>query len=83
MDVLWTMAAFVALQIAAIVVVRAFPAVLTVTLTKGIEHRYAARLSRLKADWDARYLTLKSSVDFLSASQSDLRMRAITSVESL
>ena len=62
---------------------RTFPAVLTATLTKGIEHQYATSLSKLKADLDARYSTLKSSVDFLSASQSDLRTRAITSVESL
>ena len=73
----------VVVNVAWTLLVRTFPAVLTATLTKGIEHQYATRLSRLKADWDARYSTLKSSVDFLSASQSDLRARSITSVESL
>lgn len=82
MDVLLIPAVFVVLQIVTVVVVRVVPTILTTTLTKEIEHRYSARLSELKADLDARYSTLKSSVDFLSASQSDLRTRAIASVES-
>ena len=73
----------VVVNVAWTLLVRTVPAVLTATLTKSIEHQYATSLSRLKADWDARYSTLKSSVDFLSASQSDLRARSITSVESL
>ena len=82
-DLLVVVVVVVVVNVAWTLLVRTFPAVLTATLTKGIEHRYATRLSRLKADLDARYSTLKSSVDFLSASQSDLRTRAITSVESL
>lgn len=73
----------VVVNVAWTLLARTFPAVLTAKLTKGIEHGHATELSRLKADLDARYSTLKSSVDFLSASQSDLRTRAITSVESL
>ena len=83
MDILWTTATFVVLQIAVLAVVRVFPAVLTTALTKRVEHRYSARLAELKADLDARYSTLKSAVDFISASQSDLRTRAIASVEAL
>ena len=82
-DLLVLVVVVVVVNVAWTLLVRTFPAVLTATLTKGIEHRYATRLSRLKADLDARYSTLKSSVDFLSASQSYLRTRAITSVESL
>ena len=82
-DLLVVVVVVVIVNVAWTLLVRMFPAVLTATLTKGIEHRYATRLSRLKGDLDARYSTLKSSVDFLSASQSDLRTRAITSVESL
>ena len=82
-DLLVVVVVAVVVNVAWTLLVRTFPAVLTATLTKGIEHRYATRLSRLKADWDARYSTLKSSVDFLSASQSDLRTRSISSVESL
>ena len=82
-DLVVVVVVVVVVNVAWTLLVRTFPAVLTATLTKGIEHGYATRLSRLKADLDARYSTLKSSVDFLSASQSDLRTRAITSVESL
>ena len=82
-DLLVVVVVAVVVNVAWTLLVRTFPAVLTETLTKGIEHRYATRLSRLKVDWDARYSTLKSSVDFLSASQSDLRTRSISSVESL
>ncbi len=82
-DLLVLVVVVVVVNVAWTVLVRTFPAVLTATLTKAIEHQYATRLSRLKADLDARYSTLKSSVDFLSASQSDLRTRAIASVESL
>ena len=82
-DLLVVVVVVVVVNVAWTVLVRTFPAVLTATLTKAIEHRYATRLSRLKADLDAHYSTLKSSVDFLSASQSDLRTRAIASVESL
>ncbi len=49
-------------------VLRMFPSVLTAKLTKGIEHGYDTKLSQFKADLAARYSTLKSSVDFLSAS---------------
>ena len=82
-DLLVVVVVVIVVNVAWILLIRTFPVVLTVTLTKEIEHRYATRLSRLKADLDARYSTLKSSVDFLSASQSDLRTRATTSVESL
>ena len=82
-DLLVVVVVVVVVNVAWTLLVRTFPAVLTATLTKGIEHGHATELSRLKADLDARYSTLKSSVDFLSASQSDLRTRAITSVESL
>ena len=82
-DLLVVVVAAVVVNVAWTLLVRTFPAVLTATLTKRIEHQYATRLSQVKADWDARYSTLKSSVDFLSASQSDLRTRSIASVESL
>lgn len=74
---------FVLLQVVSILVIRTFPAVLGAMFVKKIEHQYATSLSRLKADLDASYSTLKTSVDFLSADQSELRSKTIRSVESL
>ena len=62
----------VLLQIVWTLVIRTFPAVLGATFVKRIEHRYATNLAQVKAELDAKYSTLKTSVDFLSASQSDL-----------
>ena len=71
------------LQIAFVAIARAFPAILGAALVKTIEHRYAVRLSRLKADLDSRYTTLQTSVNFLAANQSELRSKTITAVQTL
>ena len=71
------------LQVVWTLAIRTFPAVLGSTFIKKIEHQNATNLSRLKADLDASYSTLKTSVDFLSADQSELRSKTIRSVESL
>ena len=71
------------LQIAFVAIARAFPAILGAALVKTIEHRYAVRLSRLKADLDSRYTTFQTSVNFLAANQSELRSKTITAVQTL
>ena len=73
----------IGLQIAFVAIARAFPAILGAALVKTIEHRYAVRLSRLKADLESRYTTLQTSVNFLAANQSELRSKTITAVQTL
>ena len=82
-DQLLIVVIFLGLQIAFIAIARAFPAILGAALVKTIEHRYAVRLSRLKADLDSRYTTLQTSVDFLAANQSELRSKTIAAVQTL
>ena len=65
------------------VFLRTFPGLLVAFVAKRLEFRYARRLSRLKADQDARYSTLSASLAFLSAGQTEFRSRTITAVETL
>lgn len=63
--------------------VRIFPGVLGEAIVRKIEHRYAAKLSTMEAELNGRYSTLRSSMEFLAAGQSEFRSKVIESVESL
>ncbi|MCY4029878.1 MAG: hypothetical protein OXH75_26625 [Acidobacteria bacterium] len=65
------------------VFIRAFPGVLTTIVAKRLEFRYSHRLSRLKAEQDARYSTLSASLAFLAGGQTEFRSKTITAVETL
>ena len=64
-------------------VIRVFPSVLGKAFEKRIEHGYDSKLEQVKAELQASYATLKTSVDFLSITQSELRTKVIASIESL
>ena len=68
-----------ALLILLAVVFKWFPSVLSKAFEKSIEHGYASKLEQIKAE----YSTLKTSVDFLSITQSELRTKVIESTETL
>ena len=63
--------------------IRVVPSILGTGISKHIEHQYDSKLEKTKAELQASYLTLKTSVDFLSATQPELRSRMIESVEKL
>ena len=65
------------------ILVRVFPSILSGGILKRIEHRYDRKLEEAKAELQASYSTLKTSVDFLSATQPELRSKMIESVEML
>ena len=64
-------------------VVRIYPAVLGASFIRRINHNYDVKLENLKAELQAEYSSLESSVHFLALSQSELRSKVIKSVESL
>ena len=82
-DLLPVFAVAVLVNVAWTLLVRTFPAVLGAKLLKKTEHQYSVRLSRVEADLNARYSTLKTSVDVLSASQTELRSKTTASVQTL
>ena len=63
--------------------VRKFPDILSKGIVKQIEHGYDKKLEELKGGIQAHNTAIKSSVEFLAASQSELRSKVISSVESL
>jgi hypothetical protein len=83
---------FAALQIAWTLLVRTFPDFLGSALLKGIELRNSMEIEQLKDDLTretqreierlrADYATLKSSTDYLSANQTELRSRMIAATD--
>ena len=64
-------------------VIRVFPSIFSKSLEKRIEHKYDSKLEGIKAELEASYSTLKTSVDFLSTTQSELRTKVIESTENL
>ena len=68
-----------ALLIVWTLVIRVFPSVLGTAFEKRIAHGYDNKLEKIKAE----YSTLKTSVDFLSTTQSELRAKVIESTETL
>ena len=81
-----------------ILALKIFPKLLGDVVIKELEHRHNVRLEEIKSELarsgavqietlkgeiTAVYSTLKSSVDFLSANQADIRLRRITSIEKI
>ena len=65
------------------ILIRTIPSILTKAIEERIEHQYNHKLEETKADLQASYSTVKTSVDFLSAVQPELRSKMIESVEKL
>lgn len=59
------------------------PRIISKGVEKSIEHVYDKKLEGLKGDIQASNAALKSSVDYLAASQSELRSKVLSSVENL
>ncbi len=85
---------YVALQVAWILLVRTFPDFICGALLKRIERRNALEVEKVKNELNretqaeierfrADYANLKFSVDFMSASQREVRLKMIESAESL
>ena len=66
-----------------VLIVRKFPEVLSRGITKRIEHRYDAKLERIKSDMQSDISAMQSSVSLLTASQSEYRNKVISSVDCL
>lgn len=64
-------------------VLRTFPRVLGEALVKRIQYGYDSKLEQTKAEFQESLETAKSSVDFLSSMQSELRFKVINSAEIL
>ena len=65
------------------VFLRLLPGIISKGVEKSIEHVYDKKLEGLKGDIQASNSALKSSVDYLAASQAELRSKVISSVENL
>ena len=63
--------------------IRVVPSILSTGIVKHIEHQHDRKLEEAKAELQASYSTLKTSVDFFSATQPELRSKMIESVETL
>ena len=63
------------------ILVRVFPSILSMTIEKRIEHQYNKKLESTKAELQASYSSVGTSVGFLSAVQPELRSKIIESVE--
>ena len=67
----------------ALALVKFLPDIISKAVGKGIEHAYDKKLEDFKGDIQASNAALKSSVDYLAASQSELRSKVLSSVENL
>ena len=65
------------------VFLRLLPGIISKGVEKSIEHVYDKKLEGLKGDIQASNSALKSSVDYLAASQAELRSKVLSSVENL
>ena len=74
---------FIAVVIVWTLAVRTFPAILGAAFIRRASHHYDEKLEKLKAELQANYSTLESSIHLLSASQTELRSKTIESVEVL
>lgn len=63
--------------------VKKLPDILSKSILKEINHSYDKKLEELKGKIQADNTAIKSSVDLLATSQSELRSKIISSVESL
>ena len=64
-------------------VLRLFPRILTTTIEKKIEGHHATKLASFTGELEAKYSTLRTSVDYLSMQQTALRSHIIAAVEVL
>ena len=62
---------------------RIFPGILTTTFEKRLESHYSTKLATLTAELEAKYSTLRTSVDYLSMQQSAMKSHVIPAVELL
>ena len=67
----------------ALALVKFLPDIISKAVGKGIEHAYDKKLEDFKGDIQASNSALKSSVDYLAASQAELRSKVLSSVENL
>ena len=64
-------------------VLRLFPRILTTTIEKKVDAHHATKLAGVTADLEAKYATLRTSVDYLTMQQTALRSHIISAVEVL
>ena len=67
------------LQFAFILIFRTFPQLLVGSILKKADHRHNEKMEQIRAE----YGTLKTSVDYLSAAQSEVQPRVVEAVEAL
>ena len=77
------LAGLIVVQILWTLAIRTFPEVLGASFVGRIQHKYNLKLEQAKAELQASYSTLESSVHFLSSSQAELRSKTIESAEVL
>jgi hypothetical protein len=93
-DYLIVLLMYVILQGAWTLAVRTFPDVLGKSILRRLDHKYAVKIEETKDELNrktgkeieilkAEYGTIKSSTDFLSANQTELRCKMISSTERL
>ena len=63
------------------ILVWVFPSILSMAVEKRIEHQYNKKLESIKAELQASYSSVGTSVGFLSTVQPELRLKIIESVE--
>lgn len=66
-----------------VILIRVFPSLLGTAVQKHIEHQYDRKLEQTKTELQASYSNLRTSVEFLSSTQSELRSKMIAAVEKL
>ena len=67
----------------AIMVLRKFPEVIVRALSKGIDHIYDRKLEEIRGRLRASESAVASSVTYLTQAQSELRLKTLSSVESM
>ena len=63
--------------------VRAFPDILTKSIASQVQHNYDKQLEKLRGEIQASNAAIRTSVDYLTTSQTEFRSKAISSVEAL
>ena len=82
MEVALSLITSVAVVLLWTILVWVFPSILSKTIEKRIEHHYNKKIESTKAELQASYSSVGTSVGFLSAVQPELRLKIIESVES-
>ena len=79
----WIELLFTILAFGVLVFLWLLPRIISKGVEKSIEHVYDRTLEGLKGDIQASNSALKSSVDYLAASQTELKAKVLSSVENL